>query len=209
MKRLHILFAIAACLTATSAHAATMNSNPLGLERKTPVAQARLNTVELRLGAGSIGSYFGEGSGPVLSAVLERQVNEDLSLGVELSRSSTKFSSFDVLGEEWGYKYNHLTIAGRAAYHVHDLIDDDRVDVYGGGSMGLNTITLSSFGPSLDRPLAKSSYLVGGAFTGGRFWFRPNMAVSAEAGYHFAMVDQSGYSGFSWGSGSLGLAIRF
>jgi hypothetical protein len=198
---------LASLVLAPAAYAGSMNPNPLGL-KTTPVREAQ-NVVEMRVGGGTVGSVFGESSGPVLSAIFEHRLSENLSVGAEVSRSTTKFSTFDDGLNQYGYKYTHNGIAARASYHVRDLFDDPRVDVYGGGTLGYNLFTLSAFGPAVQQPLGKTSYMVTGGFTGGRFWFTPRWGASAEVGYHYALYNSLGFGGLAWGSGSLGLTFRF
>lgn len=209
MKRSVAVLVVLTTLAAHPALAAEMNSNPLGLKQQPAVHVSKTNVAELRLGGGSVADYLGQSMGPLMTLVLERRVSEQMSLGVQVSRASTKTSYADGFGNEFGLKSSHTMITGRASYHLADLLDDERVDLYGGGTLGYNAYSASTFGLSLDSEVAKSSFVSVGGFTGGRFWFKPNLGVSAEVGYQYGLSSQIGLAGTAWGSGSVGLAFRF
>lgn len=208
MKHMIPVLVLAAMFATSTVQAETMNANPLGLKPTKSVSETSPNLVELRFGAGGTADYFGQASGPAVSAVFEHKMSDELSVGVELMHSTSKFSTLDFSGE-YGYKYSNNTIFGRASYHNHDLIDDERVDLYGGGRLGYNKFSISAFGPGASATLGKTSYIVAGAFTGGRFWFNEKFGANLEAGYNYAMYTYVGYGAFSYGNISLGATMRF
>jgi hypothetical protein len=208
MNKPLVVLALLWSFAATHAHA-QMNPNPLGLQRSAATDPSGSNVAEVRFGGGTVGGLFGSGSGPVLTGLFERRVSEALSLGLLLSHATTKYSVFDSFSGEYGYKASHNTLAGRATYHVAGLVDDERVDLFAGGQLGYTAFSISAFGPSVQQSIGKTSYMVMGGFTGGRFWFKPNLGVSAEVGYHYALYNELGYAGLGWSSASAGLSFRF
>jgi len=202
-----LVLALVMLLAATLAHA-EMNPNPLGLPQSATHSDPA-NVVELRVGTGTVGDIFGVGSGPVLSALFERRVVDALSLGLEIEHSVTKESAMDPGYGEYGYKYSHNGVAARASYHLTDLIDDPRIDLYGGGLLGYNTFSVTAFGPSIQEPLGKTSYIMLGGFGGGRVWLTPRLGVGAEVGYRYGMFNELSLGGLSWGSAAASIGFRF
>jgi hypothetical protein len=209
MKTMIQVVLLASALAASSAGAAEMNLNPLGLPASSQPSETKGNVYELRVESGSANDLFGHGSGHALSGVFDGMVSDALSVGVQLLYASNKFSAYEGYESEYGLKVSNMGLAGRVAYHLGEVIDNERLDVYGGGSLGFSQFSVSAYGPGVEEPLAKMGFVTAGGFAGGRFWFTRNLGANAEVGYTQAIYNAIGFPGFSWSTASVGLSFRF
>ena len=134
----------------------------------------------LGLGLGYPGLY-GSSSMPPLFLSFDHAIESDISVGGILSYSS---SSYSFAVDKWSYTY--IFIGARGGYHFADRIKDlKNVDLYGGITLGYNIVNSSFSGPnaSLFNYSVGASYFQFGIYAGGRYFFSPKWAATAELGY--------------------------
>jgi hypothetical protein len=144
------------------------------------------------LGIGATyGSYWGSyynTSVPPIFLTGDYCLREDLgpgNLGVGgiIAYSSYKYEP----SPDWGYKYSTLFIGVRGTYHFTDLVD--KLDLYGGISLGGEIVTDKGYGDYNDYTYStnNSSALVE-LFAGARYYFSDNFGVMSELGYGIAWL---------------------
>jgi hypothetical protein len=131
----------------------------------------------LNLGIG-VNSYY-QGGIP-LGASFEVGISEELSVGASVDYLSYRYRYYG----DYSYKFTAIYAAARASYHFNELLefDNDKIDVYGGGTIGLRSFrwkdTYSD--ESLSGRYGSGIYV--GAYAGGKYYFNPKIAVMVEAG---------------------------
>lgn len=167
MKRIFILmiFILSASFAAQSALAQTVYKK-----------EDKIGQVGLGLGFGGI---YGSVSFPPISFGFQYGVHEKISVGGIIGYTSSTQDAF--LNRNYNWKYSYIVIGARGEYHFLENVD--RVDGYGGATLGYNIVTVSEpFG--YNGPYnASGSYLLLGVHVGGRYYFNPNIAAFAELGY--------------------------
>jgi hypothetical protein len=140
--------------------------------------------VSLGLGIGGFAGAYGS-TGIAFSGGYENAIHENISLGGIVGYSS---STEDIYGS-WGWKYTYILIGARGAYHF-DVLHNSNIDTYAGVMLGYNIVSSSETGtnpyagyPGYTVSSASASYILFGAFIGGRYYFNPNLAAQVELGY--------------------------
>ena len=97
-------------------------------------------------------------------------------------------------GSDYGWKYSNMIIAGRGAFHYQFV---DKLDTYAGVIAGFNISSSSWYGSTgHDYKADSNGGFIYSTFVGARYYFTDNIAVFAEAGYGFNLLE-------------AGLAIKF
>lgn len=130
----------------------------------------------LNVGIG-LNSYYSGGI-PV-GASFEYGVTEDISVGVNFDYLSRKYRFY---GDS--YKWTALYFGVRGSYHFNTLlnIDNNKVDVYGGATVGYRSFTWkdSFTGSGLGNSYDNGVFV--GIFAGGKYYFTDNIGAFAELG---------------------------
>lgn len=138
------------------------------------------NVATLGLGLGYPGIYGSSGMPPLFLS-FDHAIQDRWTVGGIVSYST---SSYSFAVDKWSYTYFFL--GARGAYHFADEFKDLRnVDLYGGITLGYNIVSASFSGPnaSIYNYSAGGSYFQFGLFVGGRYFFSPKWAATAELGY--------------------------
>ncbi|SDD78293.1 Outer membrane protein beta-barrel domain-containing protein [Mucilaginibacter pineti] len=144
------------------------------------------NLLNIGIGLGS--PFFGSGyssSLPVNPTIsYEKGITDEISVGGQLSYASSK-ASFSYFGSGYSFKESALYIGARGSYHLNDAldIDDNRVDVYGGASLGYVIVHVSATEGPYSSSGSAGSAIGLGAFAGGKYFFNPKTGIYAELGY--------------------------
>jgi len=130
----------------------------------------------LNIGLG-INSYYS--GGIPIGASFEKGITDVISVGANIDYLSSKY--------DYGYgssKFSALYVGVRGSYHFNALldIDDEKVDLYGGATLGYRNFSWSDtyYGTSISGSYGSGIYL--GAFIGGKYYFSKSAGVFAELG---------------------------
>lgn len=125
-----------------------------------------------------LGSYYyvGKISGVPLQARFEKAISDEVSLGVIIGRSSSKYS--DAFG---AIRYNYTIIGLRGNYHF-DGGNSTKFDPYAGATLGYNIFSVNTkdYGTNY---VAESSAILYGFQVGCNYYFTKKIGAWAEAGY--------------------------
>ncbi len=141
--------------------------------------------VSLGLGFG-LGGVYGSSSTPTFSLGFDYGLDvPKISIGGLVAYAS----SSDDFGYGYSWKYTYIVIGARGAYHF--LEDNKNIDAYAGLILGYNVVS-ASWNGTIAQPgygySASASYMLFGAFVGGRYYFSPKFAVFAELGYGAGII---------------------
>lgn len=138
------------------------------------------NVITAGLGLGYPGLY-GTGSMPPIFLSFDHAIVQNIAVGGIVSYST---STYDLTVDKWSYTY--IFIGARGSYHFADQIKDlKNVDLYGGLTLGYNIVSAKFSGANekLYPYSAGGSYFGFGIYVGGRYYFTPKFAATAELGY--------------------------
>jgi hypothetical protein len=153
-----------------------------GLTVSGSVAQSKKgeNVATLGLGLGYPGAYGSSGM-PPLFFTFDHAIQDRITIGGVASYST---SSYSIAVDKWSYSY--LFLGARGAYHFADEFKDlKNVDLYGGITLGYVIVSSSFSGPNaaIYNYSVGASYFQFGLYAGGRYFFSPRWAATAELGY--------------------------
>ena len=106
---------------------------------------------------------------------------------IGIAKSEQDWGSY--LTDDYKWTYTYFVLGARAAYHLK--LESPKIDPYGGIMLGYTIV-------SFDEPSGWSSvydysggdsYLMYGFYGGARYFFNPRMAVYAELGYGFGVLN--------------------
>lgn len=136
---------------------------------------------------------------PPISLSFEQGITNKLGIGYigvggYFGISGSK-AEWEILDQNYGYKYTYIVIGGRGAYHF-DLVDN--LDIYAGLILGVNIVSGKEFGdwPAGISVSEQSTGVAHSEFAGIRWFFKPNFALMAELGYGISYL-------------SIGAAFKF
>lgn len=124
----------------------------------------------VNIGIGINSSYSG---GIPFGASYENGITDDISVG----------GSFDYLSHDYlTFKFTAIYFGARGSYHFNDLlkINNSKVDLYGGATLGYRSFSWSESSQSLGDSYGSGIYL--GAYAGGRYYFGGGIGAFAELG---------------------------
>lgn len=127
------------------------------------------------------GGLYGDPKVPPINFVLEYAADNERAYGFFGGYASSRAVVFKVSGQDWGYDYSYLILAGSASYHFD--VDMKNVDGYGRAYLGYAILSSSTFGPSGNYGAASESFAVYGAYVGGTYYLSPQFGVQGEIGY--------------------------
>jgi hypothetical protein len=125
----------------------------------------------------------------VEKGIMQKQDWSNGRIGV--SGSIDMFSYSDAyFATRWSYRV--IPIAGFVNYHV--TLKNPKIDPFIGAGLGYYIVSASYDGPGNPGYTARSSAMDFGVQLGGRYFFKPNMAVQAQTGLGFGAMAL----GLSW-----------
>jgi|WetSurMetagenome_2_1015567.scaffolds.fasta_scaffold241204_2 hypothetical protein len=139
------------------------------------------------LGLGYPGGYGTMGMPPVFVA-FDHAVAPRITAGGIASFST---SSYEWGGINYKWSYTYIFIGGRGAYHFGEHIQGlKNTDLYGGLTLGYHIVSAKFDGADehLHPYNAGGSYFGFGIFVGGRYYFSPKWAATAELGYDIGFL---------------------
>jgi hypothetical protein len=128
------------------------------------------------LGFGVSGLY-GDKKSPLVAVSGEYGLNDVISVGGVIGRSSSS-QHYDYFWSTWNVNWTYTVLAVRGSYHLSDMIENDKVDLYAGASLGYNMVSIND-GRS---DLLGGSYVLYGLHAGGRYFFTDRVGAFAELG---------------------------
>jgi hypothetical protein len=143
------------------------------------------NVITAGLGLGYPGLYGSSGMPPIFIS-FDHGIIKNISVGGIVSYST---SSYDFGVDKWSYSY--IFVGARGAYHFADQIKDlKNIDLYGGMTLGYHIVSSKFDGREqlLHGYNAGGGYFGFGFYVGGRYYFTPKFAATAELGYDIGYV---------------------
>ena len=143
------------------------------------------NVITAGLGLGYPGAYGTMGMPPIFVS-FDHGIQSKVSVGGVVSFSTSKYS---FTTDDWSYTY--IFVGARGAYHFGDLIKDNKdFDLYGGLTLGYHIVSSSFSGKDekLHVYSPGAGYFGFGIFVGGRYYFSPKWAATAELGYDIGFL---------------------
>ena len=130
----------------------------------------------------------------ITDALIQQTGKGYVGVGGYLSYTANKYK-YNIGGDDYGYKYTYMIIGGRGSFHYQFV---DKLDTYAGVIAGFNISSGKAYGDwgSASYKVASNGGFVYSTFVGARYYFTDNIAVFAEAGYGFNLLE-------------AGLAIKF
>lgn len=134
--------------------------------------------------------YSGTSQWPALVVSAEKGIRDIDNLGVLSVGGIIGYKHFSYSDADWSW--SDLYIGARGAIHLNDLIQVDKLDVYGGASLGLRFYTYPTveYNGYYDWEIKKKTFtkLFLGVFTGAKYSFSDKIAGFAELGYDIAWL---------------------
>lgn len=155
-------------------------------------ANAQLNK-SLQLGIG-FGSTLNYGSGykiaPAFSLAYDHLLPKTygpgrIGVGAIVAYRSARNKGADYEGSGYKNKWNNLLTALRGTYHLTSFLPEN-VDVYGAVQLGARFETITNeldYSGEWRKAKDKNTKVHVGVLAGGRYFFKPALAVFAEVGY--------------------------
>jgi hypothetical protein len=135
------------------------------------------------LGLGYPGIYGTSGMPPIFAS-FDHAVIPNVTVGGIVSFSTSKYEWGGIADYKWSYTY--IFIGARGAYHFADQFKDlKNTDLYGGLTLGYSIVS-AKFDGKDERAYpynAGGGYFGIGFYVGGRYFFSPKWAATAELGY--------------------------
>lgn len=158
----------------------------LGLSVTTAQVKKGESVITAGLGLGYPGVYGSAGMPPIFVS-FDHAVVPQISVGGITSLSTSSYS----WGTDHKWSYTYIFVGARGAYHFGPHIKDlKNIDVYGGLTMGYHIVS-AKFDGKDERLIPYSAgggYFGFGIFVGGRYYFTPNFAATAELGYDIGFL---------------------
>lgn len=124
----------------------------------------------LNLGIGINSSYSG---GIPFGASYEKGITDDISVG----------GNFDYLTHDYlSFKFTAIYFGARGSYHFNNLlkITNNKVDLYGGATVGYRSFSWSDSGQTLGDDYGSGVFL--GVYAGGKYYFGDRLGIFTELG---------------------------
>jgi hypothetical protein len=124
----------------------------------------------VNVGLGANSYYSG---GIPLGASYEKGITDEISVG----------GNFDYLGHKYlSFKFTAIYFGARGSYHFNKLlkIDNNKLDLYGGATLGYRSFSWSDDGQGLGDNYGSGVFL--GLYAGGRYYFGNGIGAFAELG---------------------------
>ena len=135
---------------------------------------------QIGIGYGFAGIY-GSTSVPPITAGFQYGLEDKISIGGLIGYTSSSYDYGTWLGTDYTWTYSYILIAARGEYHF--LENSEKLDGYGGVTLGYAITSVSEPSGFSGYYSAGASYMVGGVHVGLRYYFNPNIAIFGEVGY--------------------------
>lgn len=115
-------------------------------------------------------------------------VTEAIGVGGLIGYTASKYN-YSGIGA-YSFTYSYLIIGARGAYHFHQFIPVENLDVYGGLMLGINIANSTYDGPPnfiYDDGFDGGGFAYG-LFAGARYGFSEQFYVMGELGYNIAWL---------------------
>ncbi len=126
---------------------------------------------------------------PVIFASGDYCLREDLgpgNLGVGAIIAYSSYKDNYYLSDDYYWKYNTFMLGARGTYHFTDLVD--KLDLYGGITLGGKIENAKWHGPNVGAKSDPSGGVLAEFFGGARYYFTDNIAANGELGYGVAWL---------------------
>jgi len=141
------------------------------------------------LGLGyTVGLYTGANSIPLLFASGEMGIYDWEGIGVISVGGIIAYKRISYTAYVYDWSWSDLYIGGRGLLHINELVDIDKVDIYGGISLGVRFYTSPVLVNLVDLEKKTYSKLFSGAFIGGRYYLTDKISAYGELGYDVAYL---------------------
>lgn len=124
-----------------------------------------------------VSGFYGDAQSPLVAVNGEYGLNDVISLGGTLGRSSSS-QHYGYFGDAWDISWSYTVLAVRGSYHLAEMIDNEKIDIYGGLSLGYNNVSVKSG----RYDVVSGSYVLYGLYAGGRYFFTDRVGAFAELG---------------------------
>ncbi len=129
--------------------------------------------------------YSGVSSWPTLIVGADKGVYEVENVGVISAGAILAFKHMSI--SEYNWSWNDLYIGGRGTMHVTSL-KIDKVDLYGGLSLGLRMYSYPTFTYLGNGTNDHYTTLFYGLFAGGKYYFNDKLSAFGELGWDVAWL---------------------
>ncbi len=136
--------------------------------------------VSIGIGYGFAGIY-GSMTVPPITAGFQYGFEDKISVGGLIGYTSSSYDFGNWFGENYSWTYSYILIAARGEYHF--LENSEKMDAYGGATVGYAITSVSSPNGFHGSYSAGGSYMVGGVHVGLRYFLNPSVAIFGEVGY--------------------------
>lgn len=139
-------------------------------------------------GIGLLGSPFvfsgSDVTMPPIQLSLEVPFKENIGIGGVVGYAG---SEYKILGG--AVKYSYILVGARGNYHFAEAVglSDDKIDLYGGLTLGYNIASGKWDGPG-SVPVGSAGGFLWGLSAGGRYYLSDKVGVNAELGYGIAVL---------------------
>lgn len=144
-----------------------------------------------------VNAGIGVGSGIPIEVSFEHAIIDGLIKGengsIGIGAYGSWYSDKDKISGYGTWKYNHIVLGARGAFHYQFV---DKLDTYAGVMLGYNIASSKWDGAGESSISASGSEFDFSVFVGARYFFTPGIGVYAEAGYGVANI-------------SVGVAFKF
>lgn len=136
------------------------------------------NVLSIGFGLGSTHDLYYGSAWPALLATYERGFKEINDVGIISLGAIAAFQH-----QSWGdLDWNNFYLMARGGFHL-TMLDIDKLDVYGGISLGLRFYSEPYYATATARETETHVSPDYGLFVGGRYYFTENVAVFSELLY--------------------------
>ena len=122
----------------------------------------------------------------ITDALIKKTGKGYVGVGGYLAYTANKFNAGTYDGVEYGTKWTYMIIAGRGAFH-YQLVD--KLDTYAGAIAGFNIASASTYGWDGYNYNNSAGGFTYSTFVGARYYFSEKLAVYAEAGFGFNILE--------------------
>jgi hypothetical protein len=162
-------------LVATIAHSAAGQAKPAG------IANFGLGYTDIgpTIGVGGLGSASASFGGRFERAIKALPDMGNGVLGIQAAFEYYSWSSGNIGGYSWSYKYIPVGVTG----NYHFKLDDPKIDPFVGLGLGYNVVSCDWSGPNASATgcgYSSGIYFIGRA--GARYFFSPKMAAYGDVG---------------------------
>lgn len=179
LTRIVFLFSLFTALTQVNLSAQTAMDAATAETTPSSILNENSLLVHAGVGLGGYGYAYGTGT-PILSVSLEKGMQRlgpgYIGIG---GYAGFKTSGYN-FGDGYRWRYTDILIAARGAYHP-DFAHSEKLDTYGGISLGVDLYNFSSNDGVLDN--SSHVNVIYGLYFGGRYMFSESFGAYGELGY--------------------------